>query len=251
MLSDTGQFKEMPEDWQTALAIVAHPDDLEYGGASAIAKWTAQGKQVVYLMVSSGEAGIDGMDPAEVGPLRASEEVEAAKVVGVDIVEFLDYPDGIIEYGLPLRRDLSRCIRRYRPEVLVTLNYGLKFSSGHLNMADHRSVGLATLDAARDAGNRWIFPELLGEALEPWNGVRFVAVMGVDATTAGHGIDVSGYWERGLESLRQHRVYLENLGESAANTFAFLTAHARRAGDAMGVEHAVLTELVLINEPWD
>ncbi len=149
-------LREMPEDWQKALAIVAHPDDLEYGGASAVAKWTAQGKQVIYLMVSSGEAGIDSMDPAEVGPLRAQEEVNAAGIVGVSAVEFLDYPDGIIEYGLPLRRDLSRAIRRYCPDLLITLNHRLKFSSGHLNMADHRNVGLATLDAGRDAGNRWI-----------------------------------------------------------------------------------------------
>ena len=116
-----------PEYWQKALAIVAHPDDLEYGGAAAIAKWTAQGKEVSYLMVSRGEAGIDGMDPAVVGPLRSQEEVNAAAVVGVNVVEFLDYPDGVIEYGLPLRRDLSRAIRRHRPDVLVTINYGLQF----------------------------------------------------------------------------------------------------------------------------
>lgn len=250
MEHNASNISEMPEDWQTALAIVAHPDDLEYGGASAIAKWTAQGKQVVYLMVSSGEAGIDSMDPSEVGPLRAREEVNSAAVVGVDVVEFLNYPDGTIEYGIPLRRDLSRAIRRHKPDILITLNYRLKFSSGHLNMADHRHVGLAALDAARDAGNRWIFPELLAEGLEPWNEVRFVAVLGVEGFAASHGIDVTGYWEQGMESLRQHRVYLDNLGSSAANTFEFLTAHARQGGEALGCEYAVLTELVLINEPW-
>ena len=243
-------IRKMPEDWQKCLAIVAHPDDLEYGGASAVAKWTAQGKEVIYLMVSRGEAGIDGMHPSEVAPLRSREEIDAASVVGVDVVEFLDYPDGVIEYGLPLRRDLSRAIRRHCPEVLVTLNYHLQFASGHLNMADHRNVGLAVLDAARDAGNRWIFPELGEEGLDTWNGVRFVAVLGVDPAISGHGVDVTGYWERGLDSLRQHRAYLENLGPAADNTFHFLTEHARQAGKALGCEHAVLTELVLINEPW-
>ena len=239
----------VPEDWNKALAIVAHPDDLEYGGASAIAKWTAQGKEVVYLMVSRGEAGIDSMAPSIVGPLRSQEQINAAAVVGVDVVEFLDYPDGIIEYGLPLRRDLSRAIRRHRPDVLVSINYGLKFASGHLNMADHRHVGLAVLDAARDAGNRWIFPELVTEGLEPWNGVRFVAVLGAGAD-AGHGIDVTGYLDSGLESLRQHRAYLENLETSAEETYRFLTAHAQNAGQAMGCEHGMLVELALINEPW-
>ena len=240
----------VPENWQKALAIVAHPDDLEYGGASAVARWTAQGKEVVYLMVSRGEAGIDSMEPAIVGPLRSKEEINAAAVVGVKVVEFLDYPDGIIEYGLPLRRDLSRAIRRHRPEILVTINYGLKFSSGHLNMADHRNVGLAILDAARDAGNRWIFPELAKEGLEPWNGVRFVAVMGADPSNSRHGIDISGFLESGLDSLRQHRAYLDNLETSAEETYRFLTAHAREAGQMMGCEHGTLVELVLINEPW-
>ena len=241
----------VPEDWQKCLAIAAHPDDLEYGGASAVARWTAQGKQVIYLMVSRGEAGIDSMPPAEVGPLRTREEVNAAAVVGVDTVEFLDYPDGIIEYGLPLRRDLSRAIRRHRPDVILTLSHRLTFASGHLNMADHRHVGLAVFDAARDAGNRWIFPELLAErdAPEPWNGVRFVAVLGGD-DGATHGIDVSGHWETGMDSLRQHQAYLENLGPAAANTFDFLTTHARQSGQSQGCQYAVLAELVLINEPW-
>ena len=139
----------MPEDWQTALAIVAHPDDLEYGAASAVAKWTAQGKKIVYVMVSRGEAGINDLRPSEVGPLRSEEEVNAARVVGVDTVEFLDHPDGVIEYGLPLRRDISRVIRRYRPEVILTLSHHLQFPTGHLNMADHRNVGIAVFGGRR------------------------------------------------------------------------------------------------------
>ena len=239
-----------PENWQTALAIVAHPDDLEYGAASAIAKWTSQGKSVSYVMVSRGEAGINELHPSEVGPLRTQEEIDAARVVGVDTVEFLEHTDGIIEYGLTLRSDISRAIRRHQPDVLLTLNHHLQFTSGHLNMADHRNVGLAVFDAARDAANRWIFPELLEEGLESWSGVRFVAVFGPNNST--HGIDVTGYWEQGLESLRQHRAYLEYLGqESTERTFEFLTAHAVEAGQALGCQHAVLAELVLINEPWD
>ena len=239
----------LPEDWQTALAVVAHPDDLEYGAASAVAKWTSEGKQVAYVMVSRGEAGMNDRHPSEVGLLRSREEVDAARVVGVNTVEFLDHPDGMIEYGLPLRRDISRLIRRYRPEIVITLSHHLQFPTGHLNQADHRHVGTAVFDAARDAGNRWIFPEQLEEGLEPWEGVRFVAVFGPSAPT--HGIDVTGFWERGMESLRQHRAYLEYLGEdSTRSTFEFLTAHAVEAGLALGCEHAVRAELVLINEPW-
>ena len=244
------KIRTIPEDWQTALAIVAHPDDMEYGAAGAIAKWTAQGKKVVYVMVSRGEAGINDMHPEQVGPLRSQEEIDAARVVGVDIVEFLDHADGVIEYGLALRRDISRSIRRHRPDVLLTLSHHLQFPSGHLNQADHRHVGVAVFDAARDAANRWIFPELLDEGLEPWAGVRFVATFGPSNPT--HGIDVTGYLEKGFESLLQHKAYLEYLGsESTDRTFKFLAAHAEDHGQVLGCQHAILSELVLIHEPWE
>lgn len=249
MQQPDAQILEFPEDWQTALAIVAHPDDLEYGAASAIAKWTAQGKQVTYAMVSRGEAGINTLDPSKTGPLRSHEEVNAARAVGVEVVEFLDHPDGVIEYSVPLRRDISRVIRKYRPDVIFTLSHHLQFPSGHLNQADHRHVGIAVFDAARDAANRWIFRELLDEGLEPWEGVRFVAVFG--PSNATHGIDVTGYWEQGMESLRQHKAYFEYLGPDVEErTFGFLTLHAEEAGAAFGCRHAVMAELVLINEPF-
>ncbi len=79
----------MPEDWSRAVAVVAHPDDLEYGAASAVARWTDQGKQVAYVLVTSGEAGIDGIDPAVAGPLREEEERRSAALVGAGPVEFL------------------------------------------------------------------------------------------------------------------------------------------------------------------
>src|SRR5215211_8568743 len=95
-------LEPLPEDWERALAVVAHPDDMEYGAASAVARWTAQGKTVAYLLVTRGEAGIDALAPEQVGPLREAEERRSAAVVGV---EFLDRRDGLIEYGPSLRRD--------------------------------------------------------------------------------------------------------------------------------------------------
>ena len=114
------KLKSLDESWQKALAVVAHPDDLEYGAASAVARWTSQGKQVSYLLVTRGEAGIDSMNPEEVGPLREAEEIASAQLVGVQNVEFLDYPDGMIEYGLPLRQDIARVIRRLRSGKIFT-----------------------------------------------------------------------------------------------------------------------------------
>ena len=120
----------LDENWQRALAIVAHPDDMEFGASSAVARWTAQGKDISYILMTSGEAGIDGMSPEEAGPAREEEELESAAIVGVEKVEFLGYTDGVIEYNLDLRRDLARKIRKYRPEILITLSHHLTWPGG-------------------------------------------------------------------------------------------------------------------------
>ena len=224
------------EDWNKMLAVAAHPDDLEYGAASAIARWTSQGKQVIYLMVTSGEAGIDSMPPEEAGPLREQEELASAAVVGVDTVEFLNYKDGVIEYGLPLRRDLARAIRKHQPDIVMTNNFDLRWGGGRFNMADHRAVGLATLDAARDADNRWIFRELLDEGYEPWHGLRSVLTSG--AVGATHAVDVSDFIDKGIESLEKHRVYIDNLGTDF-DPDTFLSFNAAAIGERFGCYYAV------------
>src|SRR4051812_40886303 len=113
----------MPDDWQRALVVAAHPDDIEYGVTAAVAIWTAAGKEVRYLLATRGEAGIAGLSPAEAGPLREKEERRSAAVVGVAVVEFLGHRDGVLEAGVPLRRDLAAAIRRHRPELVLTM-YG-------------------------------------------------------------------------------------------------------------------------------
>src|SRR5215212_6581683 len=120
----------LSEDWQRALAIVAHPDDLEYGASGAVAHWTNAGKQVAYVLVTRGEAGMDTIPPEQAAPLREAEERESARLVGVDTVEFLGHADGMVEYGLALRRDLTRAIRRHHPEVLLTIGFDLAWPSG-------------------------------------------------------------------------------------------------------------------------
>src|SRR5207342_2595781 len=116
-------LEALPEDWSRALAIVAHPDDMEFGSAAAVARWTGQGKKVVYCMVTSGEAGIDGMAPDESRRVREAEQVESARIVGVDQVDFLGLPDGILEYGVALRRAICEEVRLHRPEIVITNNF--------------------------------------------------------------------------------------------------------------------------------
>ncbi|HEX6682231.1 MAG TPA: PIG-L deacetylase family protein [Candidatus Limnocylindrales bacterium] len=202
------ELETLPEDWTRALAIASHPDDLEYGAAGAIAGWAKQGKDIRYLLVTRGEAGIDSIPPERCGPLREQEQRDAAALVGVSIVEFLDHRDGTIEYGLPLRRDLAAAIRRHQPELIVTGNYHDSWPGGGWNSPDHKHVGRAVIDAVADAGNRWIFPDLEGD---PWNGVRYVAVAGSPQAT--HAVDVSAGMDEAVASLEAHRVYLEGLGE--------------------------------------
>ncbi|WP_187767518.1 PIG-L deacetylase family protein [Streptomyces cacaoi] len=208
------QCAAMPEDWQRALAVVAHPDDLEYGVAAAVAEWTARGKEVVYLLATRGEAGIDTMDPAEAARVREAEERASAAVVGVTQVEFLDHRDGVIEEGVALRRDIAGAVRRHRPDLIVTINHRETWGSAPgspWNTPDHRAVGRATLDAVGDAGNRWIFTEQLrAEGLEPWDGVRWVAVAASPAVT--HAVPVGPEAAaQGLASLREHRAYITAL----------------------------------------
>ncbi|WP_238453351.1 PIG-L deacetylase family protein [Micromonospora sp. ATA51] len=219
----------LPEDWDRCLAVVAHPDDIEYGAASAIARWTAQGKQVTYLLATRGEAGIDAMDPNQAAPLREEEQRAAGREVGVDVVEFLDHRDGVVEYGPGLRRDIVRAIRRHRPDVIVSGAFTVRMVGGMTNQADHRAVGLATLDAARDAGNRWIFPELVDEGLPPWGGVRYVCFAGAERPT--HGVDVTGApLQRGIASLAAHAEYTSGLGVAGPEPGPFLSWAPARAG---------------------
>jgi LmbE family N-acetylglucosaminyl deacetylase len=181
----------LSEDWETALAVVAHPDDLEFGGAAAVALWTNLGQRVVYC------------------PLRESEQRESARNVGVDEVEVLGLPGGMLEYGVPLRREIARVVRRYRPQVVLTNDFKDRWAgSANLNQADHIACGKATLDAVRDAGNRWVFGEQVDD--EGLDGVREVWASG--SPCGPRAVDITDTFEVGVESLRAHKAYIDGLG---------------------------------------
>ncbi len=223
-------MQPMPEDWTRAVAVVAHPDDLEYGVASAVARWTGQGKQVAYLLATRGEAGIAGLHPDQVGPLRAAEERRSAAVVGVREVEFLDHRDGLVEYGVPLRRDLAAVFRRL--QVIITMSFDLTWGEeGPVNHSDHRAVGLAVLDACRDAANEWVFPE----AGPPCTSIRDAYVAATGNPT--HFADVTGTIDAGIASLREHQAYIDGLGGDF-DPDEFLRKMAGFIGLAAGCEYA-------------
>ena len=221
MTSD--ELSPLPEDVDRVLVVVAHPDDMEYGGSGAVARWTAQGTQVGYLLATHGEAGIDVLPPGECARVREAEQRAACAAVGVEVCEFLDHPDGLVEYSVALRRDIAAAIRRYRPQLVVTGNFRETWGDEHgpLNQADHIAVGRATVDAVRDAANRWLFAEV-GER---WDGVRGIAA--ASSPRSRHAVDISGHLDAAIASLSAHREYLAALGTPGDDPTAFLRDAAR------------------------
>lgn len=240
----TASLEEFPDGWQRATVIVAHPDDIEWGSAAAVAAWNAAGRTVSYVLVTSGEAGIDTMDPATAKVVRQAEERSSGQIVGVSEIEFLDHPDGRIVEGLDLRRDLAAAIRRHRPDVVVAQNHAERWGSGPgagWNSADHRAVGRATFDAVSDAGNRWIFPEL---DEEPWAGVQWIAVPHSPVET--HAVDVSDVVDKAVASLAAHEQYLRAIGIGDAVTFAtdLVASQTSDVADRFGGRAGVAFELI-------
>jgi LmbE family N-acetylglucosaminyl deacetylase len=240
-MSETG-LQPFGDDFQSVLCVVAHPDDIEYGTSAAVATWTAAGKTVTYFLLTRGEAGIDTMHPSEAAGVREQEERDGAEVVGVTEVDFGNHQDGVVEYGIALRRDIAREIRRRRPDVVVTGSYGDRFGNGMVNQADHRAVGLATLDAVADAGNRWIFPELVDEGLEPWAGVRRLCFAG--PPTGTHFVDVGGQFERSVQSLEAHHAYNDALPDTFPKPRELVGMILGWGGEAAGVDRALVLDVV-------
>ncbi len=143
-----------PTDWHTALVLVPHPDDPEYGMAAAVHRWTSQGKRVIYTLATSGEAGIKGMAPKQCGLIREEEQRRSAARVGVDTVEFLGFPDSQLANDEPLRAAIAEAIERHRPDVVITVYTGDEYGPGMPNQSDHILFGQAVAEVVREHGGR-------------------------------------------------------------------------------------------------
>ena len=188
-----------------ALVIAAHPDDIDFSAAGTVALWSRAGIEVVYCLVTDGDAGgFDESFPrAEMAPLRRKEQAAAAACVGVQDLRFLGYPDGRVEPSLALRKDLARVIRQVRPDRLVSPSPERNYERMLASHPDHRAVGSAALDAVYpDARNPFAFPELLAdEGLRPWT----VREMWVTAGPgARHYVDVTETFDQKIAALRAH-----------------------------------------------
>jgi LmbE family N-acetylglucosaminyl deacetylase len=194
---------------KSAMVIVAHPDDIEFGCAGTCAKWARRGARVVYVLVTSGNIGTHeaGHTRQTIAELREQEQRAAAAICGVSEVEFLRYNDGEVMPTLELRKDLVRMIRKHTPEVVVAMDPTRMYSgNGYINHPDHRAVAVATMDAiAPVASMPLMYPEL-----GPAHKVREVWIQWVD--DADTWVDISETLDQKMEALRQHR---SQVGEDA------------------------------------
>jgi len=220
---------------QRAMVIVAHPDDAEFGCSATVAKWVSQGIAVTYVVCTDGGAGAadPALTTAELPQRRQDEQRAAAAVLGVSQVEFLGRRDGELVADLELRRDLARLIRRHRPDRVVCPNAVRTYSNVYGNHPDHLAAGQAAMEAIYPTSrNPRAFPELLlNEGLQP-HVVREVWVVGTDSPN--HAEDVTGFVDRKIEALFQHR---SQMGE-ADEVERRVRQRMREAGRPTGLAYA-------------
>jgi LmbE family N-acetylglucosaminyl deacetylase len=194
------------------LSIHAHPDDQEFTVAGTLAKWARDGSRIVTVCITSGGAGSNDHTPRDITrealvPIREEEQRQACRVLGVSETIFLGYEDGLLQPSLALRRDLTRVIRRERPDAVVCGDPTVRFYGAvYMNHPDHRAAADAALDAVfPSAETRLIFPELLDEGLEPHK-VRAVFIHGSEQPDTF--IDISEVLGVKLAALKEHRTQM-------------------------------------------
>ncbi len=187
------------------LVVTAHPDDVDFAAAGSVAVWTDAGVEVAYCIATDGEAGGEDLTlpRSEMATIRRREQREAAARVGVTDVTFLGFPDGRLQADLDLRLGISRVVRRFRPDRVVTQSPERNWARIYASHPDHLAAGEAAACAVYpDSRNPFAFPELLDEGLEP----HTVPEMWIMTTErADRAVDATDSFDRKLAALRSHR----------------------------------------------
>jgi LmbE family N-acetylglucosaminyl deacetylase len=190
------------------MIISAHPDDAEFGVAGSVARWTTDGKQVVYVVCTSGDKGSSDpdMDPRRLSTIREDEQRQAAALLGVREVEFLRYPDQELEDTPGFRKHLVRMIRIYRPEVIVTSDPYRKY----IWHRDHRIAGQVALDAVYPyARDRLAYPDLINDGIMPHK-VKEIWFWGTEDINRRE--DISKTLNAKLAALFCHKSQMDSMG---------------------------------------
>ncbi|MDT7575200.1 MAG: hypothetical protein QOH17_1533 [Pseudonocardiales bacterium] len=217
---------------ERVLVVVAHPDDIDFGASGTIAGWVDEGLQVSYCICTSGDAGgFDDTPREQMGPLREAEQKAAAAEVGVQDLTFLRYPDGRVTPSIELRRDISREIRRCRPQRVLAPSPEIYWDRLGVSHPDHRAVGEAALAAVYpDARNPFAHPELLAEeGLDAWT-VSELWLMGAPPERAAHVVDITPTFDRKIAALRAHASQTGTWSELEQRIRGFGAATAARFG---------------------
>jgi LmbE family N-acetylglucosaminyl deacetylase len=230
----------------SAMVVVAHPDDAEFMVAGTVAKWTKCGCEVTYVVVTKGDKGSEDreMRPSRLAEIREEEQRNAGAILGVKHFEFLGYPDGYLEHTLDLRRDLTRLIRKYRPELVVCFDPRTRFFGDlYPNHPDHRASGDATIDAVfPSARDHLTFPELLTDGYEPHK-VKQLWLSAADKLNVW--VDITETLELKKQALLAHP---SQLGPDAAE---FALEMARQSAEGQPFEFAEAFWKVELERPED
>lgn len=214
------------------LVVTAHPDDVDFGCGGTVATWTAAGTEVAYCIMTDGDAG--GFDPevprSAIGGIRQDEQRKAAAVLGVTDVGFLGYPDGRLAVSYELRRDITRAIRRARPDRVVVQSPQRDLRNLYASHPDHLAAGEAALCAVYpDARNPFAHPELLAE-----EGLEAHTVPEVWITSpnerAERYVDITATFDRKIAALRAHVSQTAHMSDLEDRMRTWGKVQARAAG---------------------
>lgn len=228
---------DLDDSIQRALVVVAHPDDVDFGSAGTVAYLSDRGVDVAYCLVTSGDAGGDEstISREERVAIREAEQTAAAKVVGVTNLTFLRWPDGRVEPTLTLRREIARCIRAHRPDLVITQNPERSYERVRMSHPDHMAAGEATLRAVYpDARNPHAFPELVSDGFAP-HVVKQVWLAGAPATMV---VDITTTFERKIAALAKHVSQVGDRPELGD----FVRRRSRELAKAAGMKKGRLAE---------
>jgi LmbE family N-acetylglucosaminyl deacetylase len=223
-------------EFHRAVVVFAHPDDAEFGSAGTVASWTTAGTEVVYVSVTDGSAGSNepGVTREELREVRRTEQEAACEVLGVKECVFLDVIDGTVEPTLELRRDITRVVRRARPDVLVApdpMRYWDQERT-YVNHPDHRAVGQACMAVVNpDSSTRPQFPELLDEGLEPFE-IRHLWIPAYEGD-ADTFVDITDTIEAKIQALRCHKSQIMDWPVDD-----WVRERARKRGEGRGMQFA-------------
>lgn len=224
------QLDDPGDEVERILVVMAHPDDVDFGSAGSVASWTDRGIEVSYCIVTDGDAGGSDLSVSrtDMAVIRREEQTAAAAVVGVKDVTFLGYSDGRLTPSIELRRDVSREIRRVRPNRVICPTPERNWDRLFASHPDHLAAGEATVCAVYpDARNPFAHPELLAEGYEPYT-VPELWLVGT--SSPNRAVDVTATFDRKIEALLSHRSQVGEGTELGERIRQWLKPAGRAAG---------------------